>query len=330
MLSSTAHVARRTFSAGGLLFILALALVGCGDAEPAPKDPPVDPMSLLLPGSPGQLPKLDVEARKAVLAGIDVSGTPGVVIETSAGTIEAELWPAAAPKTVKTFIALAEGKVAWMDIPAREIRETPFFDGLTFHRIIDGFMLQGGCPNGNGSGSPGFMFEDEINADGLGLDKAKLFPNGPEANPHDAILGLLFGKPQMEQQRIFHDMVTRPLLRKLGIPTTEANKRASEWQPKMLDLTLKQVYENQGYVFDDALEAKPMAKYTLAMANSGPNTNGSQFFINLVPNPYLNGKHTVFGKVTKGFEIVDKLGKVQVGPGNQPVVPVKILKIRRR
>lgn len=311
-----------------LLLALTLALAGCGDAEPASKDPAVDPMGLLLPGSPGQLPKLDAEAREAALAAIDITGKPGIVIETSAGTIEAELWPAAAPKTVKTFLALAEGKVAWVDIPAREIRETPFFDGLTFHRIIDNFMLQGGCPNGNGSGSPGFMFEDEINADGLGLDKVKLFPNGPKADPHVAILGVLGNNP-VQAQQTFERTIILPLLQKLGIPTSEANKRTSEWQPKLFELTLKQVYENQGYVYNDTLEAKGMAKYTLAMANSGANTNGSQFFINLVPNPYLNGKHTVFGKVTKGFEVVDKLGKVKVGPGNKPLEPVKILSIRR-
>lgn len=126
-----------------------------------------------------------------------------VVMKTSQGEIELELYPEHAPKTVNNFVFLArEG----------------FYDGITFHRVIDGFVVQGGDPTGTGRGGPGYRFEDEL-----------------EGNP------------------------------------------------------LKH-------------EAK-----SISMANAGPNTNGSQFFITHAPQPHLDGKHTVFGKVVTGKEVVDEI-----------------------
>jgi len=124
-------------------------------------------------------------------------------IETEKGTITLELFAAQTPKTCANFEKLAlEG----------------FYDGLTFHRVIADFMIQGGCPKGTGTGGPGYTFEDEFHKD--------LKHSGP------------------------------------GI---------------------------------------------LSMANAGPNTNGSQFFITHVPCPWLNGKHTVFGRVLEGQEVVDSI-----------------------
>ncbi len=162
---------------------------------------------------------------------------PVVIIETSAGTIEAELWPAAAPKTVDVFVGLAEGTREWTELKTGAKKTAPFYDGLIFHRIIKNFMLQGGCPNGNGSGGPGFSYPDEINAKGLGLDKEKLFPNGPQGNPHMAILGVLGRTPQ-QQQATFQRTIIVPLLKKLSITLADANKRVGEWQPKLLYLSL--------------------------------------------------------------------------------------------
>jgi len=126
-------------------------------------------------------------------------------IETNRGTIALELYAEQAPKTVANFEKLAgEG----------------FYDGLTFHRVIDKFMIQAGCPEGTGTGGPGYKFEDE-----------------------------------------FHD-----------------------------DL----VHDGPG---------------VLSMANAGPNTNGSQFFITHVPCPHLDGKHSVFGKVLEGQEVVDSIAQ---------------------
>jgi peptidyl-prolyl cis-trans isomerase A (cyclophilin A) len=139
------------------------------------------------------------------------------------------------PLTVCSFVSLAEGS---MDIS----RKGPYYDGLTFHRIIKDFMIQGGCPQGTGTGGPGYKFRDEI------------------------------------------------------------------------DPTLKH-----------------SGKGILSMANSGPGTNGSQFFITHKATPWLDGKHTVFGKVVEGMDIVDKIANIEVGPQDKPKSPVTIdkLSIRR-
>ncbi|QQG42980.1 MAG: peptidylprolyl isomerase [Candidatus Giovannonibacteria bacterium] len=146
-----------------------------------------------------------------------------VTIETNLGTIKFETYDADAPKTVANFIALAQ---------------KGFYDGLTFHRIVNGFVIQGGDPLGNGTGGPGYQFKDELN------------------------------------------------------PATES-------------------YKN-GY-----------KKGVVAMANAGPNTNGSQFFIMLADNP-LPHNYTIFGKVVSGQSVVDAIGRVPVDSGGRPISPVVI------
>jgi peptidyl-prolyl cis-trans isomerase B (cyclophilin B) len=132
---------------------------------------------------------------------IDPSKTYRATIKTNRGTIELELYPKHAPKTVNNFVFLAN---------------QGFYDGLSFHRVISNFMIQGGDPTGTGTGGPGYRFEDEIREN--------------------------------------------PLTHEKGV---------------------------------------------ISMANAGPNTNGSQFFITHLPQPHLNGNHTVFGKVLAGQDIVD-------------------------
>ena len=144
-----------------------------------------------------------------------------VTIETNLGIFKFETYDMDAPKTVQNFITLAE---------------KGFYNNLTFHRIIKGFMIQGGDPLGNGMGGPGYKFEDELN------------------------------------------------------PATES-------------------YKN-GY-----------KKGVVAMANAGPNTNGSQFFVMLADNP-LPHNYTIFGKVISGQEVVDKIGRVPVGQNDRPLEPV--------
>lgn len=145
---------------------------------------------------------------------IDVKMKYFATIETNRGNIELEFFPVYAPKTVNNFVFLArEG----------------FYDGVSFHRVISNFVIQGGDPTGTGSGGPGYNFEDETR--------------------------------------------NNPLKHETGV---------------------------------------------ISMANAGPNTNGSQFFITHSPQPHLNGKHTVFGKVTKGMEVVnairqgDKMNRVTI------------------
>jgi peptidyl-prolyl cis-trans isomerase A (cyclophilin A) len=157
---------------------------------------------------------------------------PVAIFETSLGNFEAELYAKECPETVWNFINLAEGR-------QETSREGNFYDGLTFHRVIEGFVIQGGCPQGTGTGGPGYQFEDEFDA----------------ALRHDSE----------------------------GI---------------------------------------------LSMANAGPGTNGSQFFITLAPTPHLDDRHSVFGKVVKGLDVVNNIGSVQTGPGDRPQEPVIMTRVR--
>ncbi len=164
-------------------------------------------------------------------------------IRTTMGTIVLRLFPDKAPKTVQNFVGLAEGSKEWTDPSNGQRSTSPLYDGTIFHRVIDNFMLQGGDPLGNGTGGPGFQFEDEFD---------------PE---------LKFDRP-----------------------------------------------------------------YILAMANAGPGTNGSQFFITTVPTPHLNGRHTIFGKVIEGKNVVDSIGKTETDRGDRPIkdVVVESVTIDRR
>ena len=145
------------------------------------------------------------------------------VFETSMGTFTCRLETKLAPVTTANFIKLAN---------------KGFYDNLIFHRVIDDFMIQGGCPNGNGTGGPGYTIKDEFNS--------KLRHNGP------------------------------------GI---------------------------------------------LSMANAGPNTGGSQFFITLKATPWLDNHHAVFGRVSDGMDVVQKIGHTKTDAIDKPVVPVVIKKV---
>jgi peptidyl-prolyl cis-trans isomerase A (cyclophilin A) len=158
--------------------------------------------------------------------------------DTTEGTFTIRLYDHAAPNTVANFVGLAEGTKEWTDPRTGERKSAPFYDGIIFHRIIDGFMIQGGDPLGKGFGGPGYKFADEFH---------------PGAR---------------------HD--------RAGI---------------------------------------------LSMANSGPNTNGSQFFITLGPTPHLDNRHSVFGEVVDGLDVVKKIGRVQTGAQDRPVTDVVINKV---
>jgi peptidyl-prolyl cis-trans isomerase A (cyclophilin A) len=157
---------------------------------------------------------------------------------TTEGDFKVRLLDDKAPNTVANFTGLAEGTKEWTDPKTRQKVKRPFYDGLIFHRVIDGFMLQGGCPMGNGMGGPGYQFPDEF---------------GP---------GLKHDRPGL-----------------------------------------------------------------LSMANSGPNTNGSQFFVTLVPTPWLDNKHAIFGEVVEGMDVVQKIGKTQTGPNDRPARDIRIVAV---
>ena len=151
---------------------------------------------------------------------------PTAVFDTSLGIFEAELYAEECPETVWNIINLAEGR-------QETEQDGNYYDGLTFHRVIQGFMIQGGCPSGTGTGGPGYSFKDEFDSslrhDGAGV---------------------------------------------------------------------------------------------LSMANAGPGTNGSQFFVTLDATPHLDDRHSVFGKVIKGLDVVKKIGSVETDSMDRPNEPV--------
>ena len=249
------------------------------------------------------------------------SENPVYVIQTTLGDIEVELFQSEAPKTVANFIGLAEGTKEFEDIKTGKKVKRPFYDGLVFHRVIKDFMIQGGCPLGNGRGGPGYTFADEIDAKALGLDKIKAIDPQKGPNPY------LMIRSKEEYQR----NVLMPLFRKMNINSQEElDKRKKEVQARLDSLTLKETYENMGYVYSENGSKHPPVRGSLAMANAGPNTNGSQFFINLVDTDWLTGRHTVFGKVVKGMDVVDKIGSVEVDSRQKPVKDVTIVSIHRK
>jgi peptidyl-prolyl cis-trans isomerase A (cyclophilin A) len=164
-------------------------------------------------------------------------------LKTSMGDIEVQLFPNHAPVTVSNFVELAEGSKEWTDPRTGKQEAKKLYDGTVFHRVIDGFMIQGGDPLGRGTGGPGYRFKDEIH---------------PE---------LAFTKP-----------------------------------------------------------------YLLAMANAGPGTNGSQFFITVAATGWLTGKHTIFGEVTKGTEVVDAIATAPTAAQDRPAkdIVLESVTIERR
>ncbi len=245
-----------------------------------------------------------------------------VVITTSMGTVVAELFDDEAPVTVANFLGLAHGEKVFTDPKTGMEAKRPFYDGLVFHRVIKGFMIQGGCPLGQGSSGPGYKIKDEINAHSLGLNSEKAMV-GDDLNPQCAYM-----------QRDFMRVVMRPKMDLMGITAEskmeDKQKAFDAVLKESRSMTLEDFYTKLGYEYDNKLPPshKPL-RGVLAMANSGPGTNGSQFFINLGDTPHLAGKHTVFGKVVTGMEQVDAIGNVAVGDGDRPTVPVVIQSIRR-
>jgi peptidyl-prolyl cis-trans isomerase A (cyclophilin A) len=162
------------------------------------------------------------------------------ILTTSLGPVRVKLFPDHAPKTVRNFVGLADGSAEWTDPRTGTKADGPLYAGTVFHRVISGFMVQGGDPLGTGTGGPGYRFQDEFH---------------PE---------LRFDRP-----------------------------------------------------------------YLLAMANAGPGTNGSQFFITVTPTPHLNMKHTIFGEVADqaSRDVVDAIATTPTGPMDRPRTDVVLQEV---
>jgi peptidyl-prolyl cis-trans isomerase A (cyclophilin A) len=166
--------------------------------------------------------------------------TPGTyaVFDTTLGKIVIRLLEKEAPKTVANFVGLAEGTKEFSDAKSGQKVKRPFYDGLSFHRVIPNFMIQGGCPLGTGTGDAGYKFADEFHSS------------------------------------LKHD--------------------------------------------------KPGK---LSMANSGPNTNGSQFFLTVAATPWLDNHHAIFGEVVEGQDVADNISKVERDRSDRPLKPMVLQKV---
>jgi peptidyl-prolyl cis-trans isomerase A (cyclophilin A) len=169
------------------------------------------------------------------IAPLETAKDVKAIFRTSMGDFTIQLFVEKAPQTCTNFIQLAEGTVAWTNPFTGKPETRPYYNGLNFHRVISGFMLQGGCPKGEGTGGPGWQFGDEFDR------------------------SLRHNKP--------------------GI---------------------------------------------LSMANAGPGTNGSQFFITVAPTPHLDDRHSVFGEVVEGLDVVMAISKTPTSAGDKPRTPVII------
>ncbi len=232
--------------------------------------------------------KQNVIVKKQEGSSIKLPDKPAIyaVMTTTSGDMVLELFANEAPKTVQNFIDLAQGEKEFNTEKGMEKR--PFYDGLKFHRVIKDFMAQGGCPRGDGTGGPGYKFEDEINGKSLGLDTLKV-----------------------KEAPYYQTQLQRAVLSEFNIQSRqELEEKGQEVEAAYMDameLSALEILHRVGYRFNEVLTSKRPVRGSLAMANAGPNTNGSQFFINQVDNVNLTGIHTVFGQLVTGYEVLDRI-----------------------
>jgi peptidyl-prolyl cis-trans isomerase A (cyclophilin A) len=245
---------------------------------------------------------------------------PVIIMETSLGTMTIELWNDTAPMTVDNFLGLAVGRKEWTDPRTGETVQRPFYDGLTFHRVISGFMIQGGCPLGNGKGDPGYTFADEC------YDMTQSKPvRGKITDTKTA-------------QQLFEEVIA-PYLKYTDEPDQDIIAVLRECQilrnadPLMAHPVEWYMGKTGAADFRTRGKLKAAVEYgTICMANSGPGTNGSQFFIVTKKDGcrWLDGKHTVFGKVISGMDTAERIQNVKTLEGDRPETPVVIKSVRRK
>jgi len=284
------------------------------NAVPGPVAPDLLPV-------PAPLPTVSIMLNgRATEVEVESTTNPLVLIQTTRGDMVVELFPAEAPRTVENFLALAEGSKPFLDPATGSQLQRPFYDGLDFHRIIAGFMIQGGSPTGGGDGGPGFTLPDEINAVSLGLDQMPLID--AEGYPHP-LLGIA-------DQVAFQQTILKPLYDEMGIRSeADIAARSADIETRLRSMSLKAFYEVLGYRYSESGLSRAPLRGMLAMAGSGPGTAGSQFFLTLADAPWLAGRHTVFGKLRAGQAVLDGIGRVPLDAAQRPLEPVTILLIRR-
>ena len=228
-----------------------------------------------------------------------------VRISTSQGEMFLELFPLEAPNNVENFIALASGEKEFINQSTGEPIQARYYNGMRFHRAVPGFIIQAGSPVNNPLGLQVNLLNDEINANALGLDQI------PALNPDGSFADVL----NIESKQDFHEDILTPLYAQQNITDVEAILNRQYQVLEILQgLSVKSVYENQGYRYDDSLPSRPIERGTVAVANSGPDSNGPEFFISLTAAEWLSGKYTVIGKVIEGQEVMDSIGNTAIDP----------------
>lgn len=232
-----------------------------------------------------------------------------VIMKTNYGDIYLELYPKIAPKTVENFVGLATGTKEWTDPKTGEKVKRPLYNGTIFHRVIKDFMIQGGDPLGNGTGGPGYRFEDECYDDSGDEITGKI--------TDDTIALMVF------------QQILLPYVHSTKTPDAEIKHIVDECVRLQSGEPIKEhtiEYFKEKTNFDKPFKTPGKLKATvdygtICMANSGPNTNGSQFFIVTKKEgcDWLNGKHTVFGKVTKGMDVVHKIENLKTDAHDRPL-----------
>ncbi len=216
---------------------------------------------------------------------ISASGDYTATIQTKYGDIKVQLFAEDAPNTVNNFVFLAR---------------SGFYDGLTFHRVVKGFVIQGGDPDGDGSGGPGYNIPDEINPNALDLDKVLV--------KDSAFLGQLYDAYNPDAA---------------AYSSSSLSAHANDTLASFYDTVV-------GYDYNYNLNSHKFEDGVIAMANTlKPNSNGSQFFITVTGSSTesLNGRHTVFGKVIDGMDIVDRISNVLTTSDGKPQTELYIQKI---
>lgn len=256
----------------------------------------------------------------SALLAMEDSQNPLVLISTSQGEIYLELFPAEAPNNVENFLALAEGEKTFQNPDNGEIIQSRYYNGMRFNRVIPGFLIQAGSPARNSLGLQVELLDDEINADALGLDQI------PAINPDGSFADVL----NIESKSDFHDQILNPLYEVRNIDDVNAAlARQNQTLEELQRLSVKSVYENQGFRYDASLSSRPIQRGTVALANSGPDSNGPEFFISLADAPTLTGKYTVIGKVIEGQQVMDRIGATAIDPDRFSSLSSLIYSVRR-
>jgi cyclophilin family peptidyl-prolyl cis-trans isomerase len=254
------------------------------------------------------------------LLSMEDSQNPLVRISTSQGEIYLELFPLEAPSNVENFIALAEGEKEFTNQDTGAPIQARYYNGMRFHRVVPGFIIQAGSPAYNPLGLQVNLVDDEINANALGLNRISAL------NTDGSFADVL----NIQSKLGFHEAILTPLYSQRNITDIEAAlSRQYQILETLQNLSVKSVYENQGYRYDDSLQSRPIERGTVALANSGPDSNGPEFFISLAAAEWLSGKYTVIGKVVEGQEVMDSIGNTAIDPDQFSSLSTLIYSVRK-